>query len=469
MSKGLKRCVVAALALAFLLGGVARAAFTEEKVLRRRIDKMERELSDLKRQLDRRPAAQGVDRAQVSQIVKEELEKAQGPETMKVYWDKGLRLKSMDGAFKLKIGGRVMADWAWMDADEEIETALGELEGDAEFRRARFYMSGDIYDNVGYKLQIDFAGGDADLKDAYLSFDNLVPIGELKVGNFKEPFSLEELTSSKYITFMERALPVEAFSPSRNMGFGVSNTFMEERGTLAAGIFWAHDSNDDEATYQEGVNLTGRVSYLPLYEDDGRKLVHLGLGGSYRSSPDMVRYRFRPEVHLAENRWVDTGSWLADEVVLCGLEAAIVHGPFSLQGEYITADTDIEGVSSSDDPTTDGFYVFASYFLTGEHRPYKKSAGAFSRVKPNNNFDGRGNWGAWEVAARYSNVDLNDEVYEGSGELDNITLGLNWYLNPNMRIMWNYIHSSLDDADVGERLPLDDEADTFMMRFQVDF
>ncbi|MGD2174750.1 MAG: porin [Candidatus Brocadiaceae bacterium] len=467
MSKLLRNFLILAVTVPFVATGVARAQFTQEEVLRRRIDKMEKELSELRRALQRRQPARGVDREQVSAIVKEELEKAQGPETMKVYWDKGLRLKTMDEAFKLKIGGRIMADWAWMSADDEIEDSLGELDGDAEFRRARFYMSGDIYDVVGYKLQIDFASGgdETDIKDAYLSFKKLVPGATLKVGHFKEPFSLEELTSSKYITFMERALPVGAFSPSRNMGFQVSDHVMDDRATWAAGVFWDYDSKDDEATYQEGVNLTGRLTYLPYYEDDGEKLVHLGVAGSYRSSPDRVRFRTRPEVHLADNRWAETSSFEADDVWLGGLEAALVHGPFSVQGEYIMASADSEAMC---DPTLDGFYVFASYFLTGEHRPYKTSSGSFSRVKPNTNFDGKGGWGAWELAARYSNVDLNDADITDAGELDNVTLGLNWYLNPNMRVMWNYVHASLDEADLGDGGDSGD-GNAFMMRFQVDF
>jgi len=130
-------------------------------------------------------------------------------------------------------------------------------------------------------------------------------------------------------------------------------------------------------------------------------------------------------------------------------------GPFSLQGEYIHSAVDSE---QAGDPDFSGFYAYASYFLTGEHRPYKNTAGKFSRVKPKKNF-GAGGPGAWELAARYSHLDLNDEDIEG-GELDDITVGLNWYLNPNTRIMWNYVHTDLDGVG---------DADAFQMRAQVDF
>lgn len=455
MSRLLKTGFFLALVLVFAAGRAADAAFTEEEVLRRRLDRMERELSQLRRQMERGDPAAGVDRTQLSQMVKEELENIQGPETFHVYWKEGLRLKTMDEAFSLRIGGRVMVDWAWMDEDDELTKEFGEFEDGIEFRRARMYMQGDIYENTGYKLQLDFAGGEVALKDAYLEFLNLLPFAELKVGHFKEPFSLEELTSSKYITFMERALPV-SLAPSRNTGFQLSGDLLDDRMTWAGGIFWDADGTGD-ANMEDGAALTGRLTYLPWYEDDGAKLLHLGAAGSYRS-PDMVELEIRPEIHQAE-KLLTTMEFMTDSAWQGGLEAALVHGPFSVQAEAITTGIDREDHGDLD---LSGFYVFGSYFLTGEHRAYK--GGSFSRVKPINNFDGKGNWGAWEVAARYSYLELEDDDY-GDQELDGITAGLNWYLNPNMRVMWNYVLSGYeaDDEDI------DGDVQAFMMRFQVDF
>ncbi len=455
MSRLLKVGTAIVLCLSFLAGTAAQAQFTEEEVLRRRIDKMEKELRELRRRIQRRPRA-AVDQDQLSEMVRQELEKIQGPDTFRVYWDEGLEMETLDENFKLEIGGRIMADWAWMSADDEIETLTGEWGDGIEFRRARLFTKGSIYDSVGYKLQFDFAGGDADLKDAYLSFKKLLPFGTLKVGHFKEPFSLEELTSSKYITFMERALPVN-LAPSRNAGFQVSNHALDERMTWAGGVFWETDGFGD-SDMEEGQALTGRITALPIYQDEGARLLHLGLSGSYRS-PDSVSYRVRPEMHQGEK--FNLGSLRAtDEVWLVGAEAALVQGPFSLQGELITSSADGRGSADLD---LTGFYVFAGYFLTGEHRPYKTSSGSFSRVKPHNNFDGNGNWGAWEVAARYSQLS-SDPDSGPEPEISDITAGLNWYLNPNMRVMWNYVHSNFDNDD-----GVDDGVDALMMRFQVDF
>ncbi len=374
------------------------------------------------------------------------------PETFRVFWKSGLNMVSADGNFKLKIGGRLMADRVWISGDEAVEQATDVLTGGDEFRRARLYMSGDIYSNVNYKVQYDFAGGDADFKDVWVGVKNL-PWGGVKGGHFKEPMGLEELTSSKYITFMERSL-ANALVPSRNMGTMFYNTELDDRLTWAIGGFV--DTDDFATRSGEGdYSITARVTGLPIYEDKGEKLLHLGLSYSHRNVPDdELRFRARPEVHIGP-RFVNTDHFAADRVDDVGVELACVWGPFSLQSEYLYAKASaLEG----EDPSFQGFYVFASYFLTGEHRPYKTSAAAFDRVKPKKNF-GAGGAGAWELAARYSRLDLTDAAIEG-GELDNFTVGLNWYLNPNTRVMLNYVRSDLDGIG---------EADMFMTRAQVDF
>jgi len=390
-------------------------------------------------------------RQEIEQIAQKKSET--GPTDLRAFWKEGLNFATEDGNFKLKVGGRVQNDWLWISEDKDLKADVGEQEDGTEFRRVRLYFEGLIYGNTEYKLQLDFAGGDADLKDVYLGLLDF-PIGKLRFGHFKEPFSLEELTSSKYITFLERALP-NAFAPSRNAGFMLHCSEFEDRMTWAAGVF--RDTDDyGEDVDDGGYNVTGRVTVLPIYEDKGASLLHLGAAYSYRNPDDALRYRERPEAHLT-SRFVDTGTFASDRVDLWGLEAAWVNGPLSLQAEYIRADADRTGTGS--DVDFDGYYVQTSYFLTSEHRNYKASEGAFSRVKPKNNFRFGGGPGAWEVAFRYSELDLDDKDITG-GRLENMTAGLNWHLNPNMRIMWNYVHA--DKEHVGE-------ADMLLMRLQVDF
>ena len=386
----------------------------------------------------------------------EELKKQEpktDPADFRVYWKEGLNLATLDGDFKLKIGGRLQTDWLWSSEDNAIKSDVGKQEDGVEVRRARLYFSGLIYGNVEYKLQFDFAGGEAVLKDAYLGLTDF-PLGKLRMGHFKEPFSLEELTSSKYITFLERALP-NIFAPSRNTGFMLHNVASDERMTAAIGVF--RDTDDfGENVDDGGYNVTGRVTALPIYENKGANLLHLGAAYSYRNPDNSVRYRQRPEAHLTD-RFVDTGFFASDQVDLVGLEAAWVKGPLSLQGEYMIADADRLG--SGSDVKFDGYYVQASYFLTGEHRSYKTSEAAFSRIKPKKNYSAGVGPGAWEVKARYSGLDLSDSDIAG-GELNDITTGVNWYLNPNTKIMWDYVHADKDNVG---------QADMLMMRLQFDF
>ena len=210
---------------------------------------------------------------------------------------------------------------------------------------------------------------------------------------------------------------------------------------------------------------TGRLTGLPWYKEDGRKLLHLGVAyshknyeGDRRAGDHLERFRARPEAHLAP-LFVDTGEFFLESDHLLGAEVAWVHGPFSLQGEYFHVFANgLDGFHGSH-ADFNAFYAQASYFLTGEHRKYDPERGAFTRVRPHRNFRDDGGCGAWEVAARYSLVDF-DRVRISSDRLDDFTFGLNWHLNPNMRVMFNYVFADVEDRG---------DANIFQMRFQVEF
>ena len=387
----------------------------------------------------------------------EALEKQQAADskTFKLYWKEGIRFDTPDKAFQMRIGGRIQNDWAFFDQDSSLEDAVGNWDDGTEFRRARLYMQGLLYEMVELKAEYDFAGGDADFKDVYLGLKGL-PVGRLRVGHFKEPFSLDELISNNYMTFLERALP-NALVPARNTGIMINNHVLEDRMTYALGVFREADdfgSGEGDGKY----NVTARLTGLPLYEDEGSALLHLGLAYSHRNRSDTFSYSQRPESHLAE-RLINTGSVEVDDLDLVGAEVAMVYGPASLQVEYITAMVDDDAGSN---PDFSGYYIQTSYFLTGEHRPYRLSDAVFSRVKPKADFPGQeGGIGAWEIAARYSHLDLKDGGING-GELDDVTVGLNWYLNPNTRVMLNYVYADASDLYEGATHIL-------QTRFQIDF
>jgi len=380
--------------------------------------------------------------------------------TFTVYWKDGLRLDSQDKSFKLKFGGRVMFDWnCFFNEDDDLPT----FEDGLEFRRLWIYSSGTIYDNTEYKLQIDLTKGEGGsrLKDAYVGISDLLPFGNLRIGQFQEPFSLDEVISSNYETFMEQALPANTFSPSRSGGVMVYGTAVDERATWAAGVFRPLE-DDNTASGSTGYAFTGRVTWSPWYEDEGEKAAHLGFACTYRDhEDDTVRFRQRPSLHMGEYV-VNTDYIPSESDYRLGLEAALVLGPLAFQSEYIHTQVDREDAGSV---SFGGAYAQASYFLTGEHRNLDTKKGSFGRTSPHNNYRRGGGIGAWQVAARYGWVDLKDGGVDG-GTLNDITLGLNWYLNPNMRFMFNYVHAGVEDGNGGS---YDGDVDGVGARFQVDF
>ncbi|HVS02903.1 MAG TPA: porin, partial [Thermoanaerobaculia bacterium] len=333
---------------------------------------------------------------------------AQAQDDWDVTWSNGFKVENKEKGFALKFGGRLMADYTFADADE----TLGALEDGFELRRARLFFSGTVYERIEFKAQYDFAGGAAAAKDLYVGL--LFDPATLRFGHYKEYFSLEELTSSKYITFLERSLPVEAFAPSRNSGVGVHGATGE---TLNWGVGAFYDADDfGESVSEDDYNVTGRIGWRPIYQDDGDTLLHLGFGASLRERGGSMRFRARPEAHLAP-RFVDTGNFAGDGATVLGGEVAGVFGPFWFASEYMQAATDAPTVG---DPTFGGYYVQAGWFLTGESRAFDAAEGAFARNKPAANF-GKGG-GAWEIALRYSHLDLTDAGVRG-GEQDDFTVG----------------------------------------------
>lgn len=376
-----------------------------------------------------------------------------GPNDLRVFWKNGVKLETADKRFKLAIFGRAQVDIGFVSENSNYEQIIGKQEDAIGLRRGRIGIGGTIYERIVFKAEYDFAGGDADFTDVFVGINKLPIVGTVTVGHQHEPFGLETLTSNKYITFAERSV-IQTFSPERNTGIRLWNSF-ENRYTVAAGIFkqansYGNGSGDGD------FNITGRVTALVVDQEDGRRIVHVGLGYQYRNANgDGVQYRSRPEINLAD-RFVDTGVFAADEVHSFGFEGAAVFDAFSVQAEYVLVDaSEVPGSSGQ----FRGGYVLASYFLTGESRNYNRKRGSFKRVSPNKNaFEGDG-LGAWEVAGRVSMIDLNDGALRG-GEACTITAGVNCYLNPNTKVMVNVGHT---DRDQGA------EAKFVVFRFQVDF
>ena len=359
-------------------------------------------------------------------------------------WKEGLRVGyRYKDIFRLELGGQLEVDGGYMAANQALQNAYQSnyppLQGwNDALRSARAKLVGTFYETVEVKVEVEFAQT-RELKDAWIASKKKLPvIGYVRAGNMKEPFSLEEMTGDPEITFMERSLPTQAFSPDRNVGLMFSNTVFSERITWAAGGFY--NTGDLNNVYKEGdpqdkwstangYSLAARVTGLPWYEEGGRNLLHLGISYNFRArnlNKDGAEEKFssRPESYLTNIKFVDTGNIALNRTSLMSGELAWVWGPFSLQGEYFRAFTNAQGY-----PDFWGWYAYTSFFLTGENRKYNTTDGVFMNIHPHRNFDPlKGKWGAWELAARYSYINLNNSSGEiNGGKEDNVTLGLNWY------------------------------------------
>jgi phosphate-selective porin OprO/OprP len=277
-------------------------------------------------------------------------------------------------------------------------------------------------------------------------------LGRLHIGHQKEPMGLETLTSSKFISFLERSF-TSALTPSRNTGILSSHLLGESNlGTFSIGFF--KDAGSSANSQEEDQSsVTSRITYLPIFEHDGNTLLHVGVSASTRdTTAGMVSYDSDSLTHLGED--LVSASVAADRVDLFGVEAAWVQGPYSLQGEVVTSTID-------DDKEVSAWYLQGSYFITGESRTYKRSSGSFTTVKPLNNYGDDGK-GAVELAIRFQEIDLEEMAAGENAEA--LSIGVNWHLNPNARVKFNAISASPDTAsDYGN------DVICYTLRFGINF
>lgn len=339
--------------------------------------------------------------------------------------------------------GRIHVDAARSDED------VAPLNDSIRVRRARIGVRGSYEEAWSYLAEVDFAEDEVDIKDLWLAHGDIAG-GRLQVGQFKVPFSLEQLTSSNDITFLERS-QADMFAPARRLGIGWSRR--AARHTFSV-MGFGQEAGTDREGGDDGFGAAARATFLPLLDERG--YLHVGIAvASYEpahSGNEVMRFRQRPESRPASTRLIDTG--VIDSVESTrslGLEAAWTRGPLSLQGEYMSSRVRRSGLPS---PTFDAWYVYASYVLTGESRPYAEGV-----IRSPVSSDGRG---AWELALRYSEGDLDDGAIAG-GVMENVTFGVNWYLRSNVRFMFNYVDVSSTRAGV------DDDPSILQLRAQVTF
>ena len=359
------------------------------------------------------------------------------------------RYNLFDGAVKFRLGGRFQLDATAGDGNEAFQSFYGPIEADLGFRRGAIFAVGRVKEfnfEVAFDFGVDWGVDSAWIEGAEGGLEVWGRhLGKLRLGFMSEPFSLERQTSGYNTSFLERSLPVQTFSPGSNIGAMVHNVGERGRIAWAVGLFSVGRSNDQNASTSQG-SVTGRVSWLPVYRDGGRRLVHLGIAASTRSpTGGDLRYRSRPEaryvIYLA-----NTGEMSTSRVRLLGAELATVNGPLWAAAEHILSDVSADTLEN---PVFRGSYVQVGWFITGETRPYRTNSGTFDRVRPLTKWTGgspfrKRHGGAWEIVGRISTVDLEDGLVEG-GELLDFGAALNWYVNATTRIGLNYIRAEPKD------------------------
>ena len=430
----------------------------------------------------------------------------------KTAWKDSFQAESANKDFRVKIGGRTQVDAVAFSAgpgpnQQPNQGGLDpELADTVNFRRARFRIEGRMYELYDFACEYDFvnqinvnnevypterdSGPLTAVTDLWLQVRELPVLGTLRVGNQKDPYGYEHLTSSRWLNFMERSYSQDAFEGPFNNGFvpGIQILNSNEEGNVAwqVGEF-KNTTNPFAFNNSSGGSMTvGRLVYLPVFEDEGRKLLHLAVSGrtmeprrqytSFDRTTGLpigdpitgVRFRSRGDIRNGppgplNSIYADTGLLQGTWQNMIGLEFVGNNGPWSFQSEYFGSWLYNARTTNAGPYLTNGYqpkpgtsvgtvyyqsgYAEVLYFLTGESRTYSKIEYRFDRPVPHNNFyavrgGGSGrrlsvSEGAWQVGVRYNYLCLSDGEVNG-GVLNGMTLGLNWLLNPNARVYFNY-------------------------------
>lgn len=357
--------------------------------------------------------------------------------------------------FESTLGGKLEFDAA---AFPRTTGSLSGFDDGIELRRARLQFVGDAILLVPFHFYVDlgYVPSKMTLEKFYVSVPAGKYLGDLRVGQFQPSMGLQLVTSNWNVPLMEPAAPLQAIAPGTRLGFQVGRPVFADRGTWSLGAY-AGDIGQSEYGSSGGRlgSVVGRATWLAIDQGgDGStqpKLLHLGLSSEIKNSfNDEQQFRTRPESYIAPYV-LDTGTMAASNSWTLGGEVAWVNGPVAAQGEFLR--TAVTRPDASEVGFR-GWYVMASWYLSGESRPYNHATGAWGLLRPTRDFAlGRDKgWGAFELVGRYSYTDLADGDVRG-GRLGLFMCGVNWYLTPHVTWEFNLGRGRVrDTADSGEML-----------------
>ncbi|OQX89026.1 hypothetical protein B6D60_00280 [candidate division KSB1 bacterium 4484_87] len=345
----------------------------------------------------------------------------------KTEWDQGiLFFRSNDGNFSTRFDVRMFINGAYFFENKN------ELSNGTHLRKGRFAMKTTLWKTWRAEWDIDVAEGVVEVKDMFFSYAGLNN-SHIKVGNFKMPLGLNELTSSRYQTFVERAYPMLAFETDRRLGIEYSK-WGNKWNVRAAVYGQTMDTEKNKTKDETGNGAAIRLAIAPVLNQE--MILHAGVAAVYQKPDDetnAVKFNSEPETKIGDVEILDTDNiFNVDHFTRVGLEGVASYKSFTLQSEYIQ--TDVSRMNGYQNATFSGSYAFLSWVITGESKPWDPTQGEFGPIVPKSD-----KLGAWELAVRFSHLDLTDETAGIFGGMaNNITVGLNWYANPNVRFLLNY-------------------------------
>lgn len=393
-----------------------------------------------------------------------------------------------DGNFSFKPRGLLDVDYAGFN-----ERRGGyDYSNGTQIRRGRFGFDGTAFHNLAYRIEAEFVGGQTTLLDAFVAYTGKKNF-TFTLGQLKVPAGLEANSSDSFNEFLERGMANTAFGAvGGERRVGITLAYANKLVSVTAGLYGANEGVSRTASNITGNGFgpdevwgyNGRVTLEPVNKPG--ELIHVGasayhvmdLAGKDLTIADRPNVRVDngnlESVAFTTTTPANTLGATVHDATFYGFEGAGVLGPFSVQGEYSHMHLNRLG-SVLPSANFDGWYVFGSFFLTGESRTFK--GGVIDRLKPIHPFDpASGHWGAFELAGRYDRIDLSDhDISPLDKDGHAITAALNWYLNGNVKILFNYIRFTGQNSPLvrqpatGPTVLGTAKGDAFATRLHLDF
>jgi len=407
-------------------------------------------------------------------IKKVEEEKVKDSKRPRVGFKRGFFLEDPDTNSKLQPYLVLLGQFRAFEANNPADNGFS-------VRTARVGLKGTIYEHYDFGVVAEFGKGYSDLWDGYMGFNHL-PWAKLRVGQFKQPFSVEWYSPIASRDFTEMPLPIDNLTPDRDIGIMLHGNIW--KGLLNYGLSLCNGTGKNTSDTNDEKDVVARLVFTPFNGSKSTLLKGLHLGGGMAwGKQEAIRDEMRRKGKFQTAG--ETAFFQFNEDVFhdgdrtrYGAELAWIVGPFSVKGEWVRMDLDdlyVTKGGTKDDFSIDGSYISVSYVLTGESQPFKD--GTYGMIAPKQDFDPKkGTWGAVQLVARYENLSIDNDLFlkgyadpnNYTDHADGFTLGANWYLNDRIRAMINYNRTDFDGHIVKDGKELTNE-DVVLARIQLVF